>query len=345
MTAATNLASNENVLIVKADKGKQAVLWERDDYIVEAQKHLGSPSYEKCDLNAVKVAVNNVSTLVMKYLGKNVIDKDTANKLEAINSFANARNAFEQMGFRARVALVNASMASQALASPDIIYQADAIKYLEEAVEIATTIKAKYLQIRLHSLYCQLIMKQNLNNDLNVHINAMEILSDQAGLICHYCGNLLGDQIESIEILPCSHIYHYKCVRDGLSKSIKTPQRCIKCSKLYVLNEGMLSLKQIDVFDFIPFNHCRSNSRCCTSTSVFEPFTLTKFLIIESLPNRLQRSCRLVSCKVSSFMLEHSVMRAFVGTRANNSPTASKDCDSTSSDLPVNSDYVFQERY
>ncbi|KAI0979082.1 hypothetical protein GJ496_009818, partial [Pomphorhynchus laevis] len=81
MTAATNLASNENVLIVKADKGKQAVLWERDDYIVEAQKHLGSPSYEKCDLNAVKVAVNNVSTLVMKYLGKNVIDKDTANKL------------------------------------------------------------------------------------------------------------------------------------------------------------------------------------------------------------------------------------------------------------------------
>ncbi|KAI0981573.1 hypothetical protein GJ496_006524 [Pomphorhynchus laevis] len=81
MKAATNLASNENVLIVKADKGKQAVLWERDDYIVEAQKHLGSPSYEKCDLNAVKVAVNNVSTLVMKYLGKNVIDKDTANKL------------------------------------------------------------------------------------------------------------------------------------------------------------------------------------------------------------------------------------------------------------------------
>ncbi|KAI0978703.1 hypothetical protein GJ496_001288 [Pomphorhynchus laevis] len=96
MTAATNLASNENVLIVKADKGKQAVLWERDDYIVEAQKHLGSPSYEKCDLNAVKVAVNNVSTLVMKYLGKNVIDKDTANKL--VISSANAVSL--QSGYR-----------------------------------------------------------------------------------------------------------------------------------------------------------------------------------------------------------------------------------------------------
>ncbi|KAI0978039.1 hypothetical protein GJ496_002575 [Pomphorhynchus laevis] len=64
-----------------ADKGKQAVVWNINDYTNKPEKHLASSTYIECDSNTLLLAKTNVTSIVKKYLPKNIIDTDTANKL------------------------------------------------------------------------------------------------------------------------------------------------------------------------------------------------------------------------------------------------------------------------
>ena len=65
--AVPSLANDHNIVIKKADKGPCAVIWDRSDYIMEAEKQLNDKAVYK-DVNFDKDLIRNLTGKVIGYL-------------------------------------------------------------------------------------------------------------------------------------------------------------------------------------------------------------------------------------------------------------------------------------
>ena len=71
-----NLSRDDNIIIKGADKGSAVVVWDREDYLKEAENHLGdNTTYEAVDGDPMPNLIQLVSTTLDIMARKGEIDK------------------------------------------------------------------------------------------------------------------------------------------------------------------------------------------------------------------------------------------------------------------------------
>ncbi|KAI0990062.1 hypothetical protein GJ496_009394 [Pomphorhynchus laevis] len=81
-----SLRDNSEILIKKADKGNEPVLWDKEEYIHEGLRQLNSQNYEICKDTALIDAKMAVENLLTKYTSNNTITTETMHELNCRNA-------------------------------------------------------------------------------------------------------------------------------------------------------------------------------------------------------------------------------------------------------------------
>jgi len=84
--ALRSLRSDKSIVIKPADKGSGVVVWDREDYLREAERQLSdSEVYEKCESDPLPALQTKISKLLKNIKGKKEIDDKTLNYLMVNN--------------------------------------------------------------------------------------------------------------------------------------------------------------------------------------------------------------------------------------------------------------------
>ncbi|CAL4059025.1 unnamed protein product, partial [Meganyctiphanes norvegica] len=102
-------------------------------------------------------------------------------------------------------------------------------KVIDQASALGCKLLMRSAHIRLAEIYR--ILNDKENDQLQERLAAC--LTEEMELVCGVCGDRYGDQGgNSLDALPCSHIFHAKCVRDLMAQDRKKKKRiCPDCRK------------------------------------------------------------------------------------------------------------------
>ncbi|UJR09175.1 hypothetical protein I4U23_013423 [Adineta vaga] len=113
---------------------------------------------------------------------------------------------------------------------------------LTTALSTASAMGNKLMQARCHLLNESIFLSENrLEEARHVHETA-ERLFQEADLICTVCQKPMGMQSDHIQILPCTHFFHQRCVASLLQKWTHQAQSCPKCHKNILFNRSYVAL-------------------------------------------------------------------------------------------------------
>ncbi|XP_050732779.1 43 kDa receptor-associated protein of the synapse homolog isoform X2 [Eriocheir sinensis] len=103
-----------------------------------------------------------------------------------------------------------------------------------KVIDLASSLGCKLIMRSAHLRLAELyrILNDDQNDSLQVRLAAC--LAEEMELICGVCQERYGDQGgNSLEALPCSHIFHSKCVRDLMASSDRKKKKriCPDCRK------------------------------------------------------------------------------------------------------------------
>ncbi|XP_075404463.1 43 kDa receptor-associated protein of the synapse isoform X7 [Tenrec ecaudatus] len=101
----------------------------------------------------------------------------------------------------------------------------EALEAIERAQDLAEEVGNKLSQLKLHCLSERICRSKGLQRELRAHVVRFHECVEETELYCGLCGESIGERNSRLQALPCSHVFHLRC----LQKS--GPRSCPNCRR------------------------------------------------------------------------------------------------------------------
>ncbi|CAF0904635.1 unnamed protein product [Didymodactylos carnosus] len=115
-----------------------------------------------------------------------------------------------------------------------------AVEVVSTALSIAQTIGNKLMQARCYLLSEMIYLSENRLDDAKKACESSYQLFKEMDLYC-ICNQLIGSHPDTLQILPCTHIFHERCIIPLLQKWTIETQNCPKCKKGLIYNRSYVA--------------------------------------------------------------------------------------------------------
>ncbi|XP_059507838.1 43 kDa receptor-associated protein of the synapse isoform X2 [Stegostoma tigrinum] len=93
--------------------------------------------------------------------------------------------------------------------------QDKALKVVEKAGELAKAVGNKLYMLKAHSLSETIYRVKGSQQLLREHVVKFHECMEDMELYCGMCGDSIGDKNSQLQALPCSHLFHLKCLQNS----------------------------------------------------------------------------------------------------------------------------------
>uniref|UniRef100_A0A8C6D7I9 Receptor associated protein of the synapse n=1 Tax=Moschus moschiferus TaxID=68415 RepID=A0A8C6D7I9_MOSMO len=80
-------------------------------------------------------------------------------------------------------------------------------------------------RLKLHRLSEDIYRSKGLQRELRTHVVRFHECVEEAGLYCGLCGESIGERNSRLQALPCSHIFHLRCLQNNGTRSCPNCRR------------------------------------------------------------------------------------------------------------------------
>lgn len=102
-------------------------------------------------------------------------------------------------------------------------------RLLEIANEVGAKLLTRTVRLRLSSI-CHSLGDSEQQSE---HERVIHCIEEELEMICGACNTSFGSEPDALEVLPCAHIFHARCVYDMLKKKDrKNKRKCPDCEKI-----------------------------------------------------------------------------------------------------------------
>ncbi|KAJ8333808.1 hypothetical protein SKAU_G00411270 [Synaphobranchus kaupii] len=100
-----------------------------------------------------------------------------------------------------------------------------ALESLQRAQELANGAGNKLFSLKVHCLSEGIFRSQEKQEELREQVVKFLQCVEELELYCALCGESIGEKNQQLQALPCSHIFHLKCLQSCGTKG------CSKCCR------------------------------------------------------------------------------------------------------------------
>ncbi|XP_048885951.1 43 kDa receptor-associated protein of the synapse [Brienomyrus brachyistius] len=100
-----------------------------------------------------------------------------------------------------------------------------ALESLQRAEELAEGVGNKLCSLKVHCLNERIFRKKEQQDELREQVVKFLQCVEELELYCGMCGESIGEKNQQLQALPCSHIFHLKCLQSNGTKG------CPKCRR------------------------------------------------------------------------------------------------------------------
>ncbi|XP_036872387.2 43 kDa receptor-associated protein of the synapse isoform X1 [Manis javanica] len=90
-----------------------------------------------------------------------------------------------------------------------------ALDAVERAQDLAEEVGNKLSQLKLHCLSESIYRSKGLQRELRAHVVRFHECVEETELYCGLCGESIGERNSRLQALPCSHIFHHRCLQNN----------------------------------------------------------------------------------------------------------------------------------
>nr|XP_030720323.1 43 kDa receptor-associated protein of the synapse isoform X4 [Globicephala melas] len=94
-----------------------------------------------------------------------------------------------------------------------------ALEAIERAQDLAEEVGNKLGQLKLHCLSESIYRSRGLQRELRAHVVRFHECVEETELYCGLCGESIGEKNSRLQALPCSHIFHLRCLQNNGTRS------------------------------------------------------------------------------------------------------------------------------
>ncbi|XP_035118523.1 43 kDa receptor-associated protein of the synapse isoform X1 [Callithrix jacchus] len=106
---------------------------------------------------------------------------------------------------------------------PVLTFQA--LDAIERAQDLAEEVGNKLSQLKLHCLSESIYRSKGLQRELRAHVVRFHECVEETELYCGLCGESIGEKNSRLQALPCSHIFHLRCLQNNGTRSCPNCRR------------------------------------------------------------------------------------------------------------------------
>lgn len=100
-----------------------------------------------------------------------------------------------------------------------------ALDAIEKAQDLAEEVGNKLSQLKLHCLSEGICRSKGLQRELRAHVVRFHECVEETELYCGLCGESIGEKNSRLQALPCSHIFHLRCLQNNGTRSCPNCRR------------------------------------------------------------------------------------------------------------------------
>ncbi|XP_034501077.1 43 kDa receptor-associated protein of the synapse isoform X2 [Ailuropoda melanoleuca] len=100
-----------------------------------------------------------------------------------------------------------------------------ALEAIEKAQDLAEEVGNKLSQLKLHCLSEGVYRSKGLQRELRAHVVRFHECVEETELYCGLCGESIGERNSRLQALPCSHIFHLRCLHNNGTRSCPNCRR------------------------------------------------------------------------------------------------------------------------
>ncbi|XP_034349565.1 43 kDa receptor-associated protein of the synapse isoform X3 [Arvicanthis niloticus] len=100
-----------------------------------------------------------------------------------------------------------------------------ALDAIEKAQDLAEEVGNKLSQLKLHCLSEGIYRSKGLQRELRAHVVRFHECVEETELYCGLCGESIGEKNSRLQALPCSHIFHLRCLQNNGTRSCPNCRR------------------------------------------------------------------------------------------------------------------------
>uniref|UniRef100_A0A8D1FU03 Proteasome 26S subunit, ATPase 3 n=2 Tax=Sus scrofa TaxID=9823 RepID=A0A8D1FU03_PIG len=100
-----------------------------------------------------------------------------------------------------------------------------ALDAIERAQDLAEEVGNKLGQLKLHCLSESIYRSKGLQRELRAHVVRFHECVEETELYCGLCGESIGEKNSRLQALPCSHIFHLRCLQNNGTRSCPNCRR------------------------------------------------------------------------------------------------------------------------
>ncbi|KAK7828905.1 hypothetical protein U0070_002135 [Myodes glareolus] len=100
-----------------------------------------------------------------------------------------------------------------------------ALDAIEKAQDLAEEVGNKLSQLKLHCLSEVIYRSKGLQRELRAHVVSFHECVEETELYCGLCGESIGEKNSRLQALPCSHIFHLRCLQTNGTRSCPNCRR------------------------------------------------------------------------------------------------------------------------
>uniref|UniRef100_A0A8C9D2S4 Receptor associated protein of the synapse n=2 Tax=Panthera TaxID=9688 RepID=A0A8C9D2S4_PANLE len=100
-----------------------------------------------------------------------------------------------------------------------------ALDAIEKAQDLAEEVGNKLSQLKLHCLSESIYRSKGLQRELRAHVVRFHECVEETELYCGLCGESIGERNSRLQALPCSHIFHLRCLQNNGTRSCPNCRR------------------------------------------------------------------------------------------------------------------------
>ncbi|NP_001427432.1 43 kDa receptor-associated protein of the synapse isoform 16 [Homo sapiens] len=101
----------------------------------------------------------------------------------------------------------------------------EALDAIERAQDLAEEVGNKLSQLKLHCLSESIYRSKGLQRELRAHVVRFHECVEETELYCGLCGESIGEKNSRLQALPCSHIFHLRCLQNNGTRSCPNCRR------------------------------------------------------------------------------------------------------------------------
>ncbi|XP_076589733.1 43 kDa receptor-associated protein of the synapse isoform X7 [Chaetodon auriga] len=261
ITAHSEMGKYKDMLKYALDQIDTAREMEDPDYLTEGYLNLARSNEKLCDFQKTvsycKTCLNMQGTTVSlqlngqvclsmgnAFLGLSVFQKALESYEKALRYAHNnddkmlecrvccsLGNIYVQLKESMKIALQHGDRPLQALCLLNFAdihrsrHDVDALDSLQRAQELADGMGNKLCTLKVHCLSEGIYRSRGQQEELREQVVKFLQCVEELELYCGMCGESIGDRDQKLQALPCSHIFHLKCLQTNGTKG------CPKCFK------------------------------------------------------------------------------------------------------------------